>query len=171
MENYCFLEIQKITELQLDIESKNESYKREISDLENEIKIYKNYQKENFKTNNLLYQLFLDIISKIQKDKYIEFVKIYGKDPSKRENFDAGIYNEKKFNDLLSNTLLKYVTRSKGSWQLRQIIAYANMLIRNYLEKKKENIRFDPSATFREFKNLIDKKNSKIINSDVLFKI
>ena len=150
--------IQKITELQLDIESKNESYKREISDLENEIKIYKNYQKENFKTNNLLYQLFLDIISKIQKDKYIEFVKIYGKDPSKRENFDAGIYNEKKFNDLLSNTLLKYVTRSKGSWQLRQIIAYANMLIRNYLEKKKENIRFDPSATFREFKNLIDKK-------------
>lgn len=150
--------VQKITELQLDIESKNESYKREISDLENEIKIYKNYQKENFKTNNLLYQLFLDIISKIQKDKYIEFVKIYGKDPSKRENFDAGIYNEKKFNDLLSNTLLKYVTRSKGSWQLRQIIAYANMLIRNYLEKKKENIRFDPSATFREFKNLIDKK-------------
>ena len=137
--------VQKITELQLDIESKNESYKREISDLENEIKIYKNYQKENFKTNNLLYQLFLDIISKIQKDKYIEFVKIYGKDPSKRENFDAGIYNEKKFNDLLSN-------------QLRQIIAYANMLIRNYLEKKKENIRFDPSATFREFKNLIDKK-------------
>ena len=150
--------VQKITELQLDIESKNESYKREISDLENEIKIYKNYQKENFKTNNLLYQLFLDIISKIQKDKYNEFVKIYGKDPSKRENFDAGIYNEKKFNDLLSNTLLKYVTRSKGSWQLRQIIAYANMLIRNYLEKKKENIRFDPSATFREFKNLIDKK-------------
>ena len=150
--------IQKITELQLDIESKNESYKREISDLENEIKIYKNYQKENFKTNNLLYQLFLDIISKIQKDKYNEFVKNYGKDPSKRENFDAGIYNEKKFNDLLSNTLLKYVTRSKGSWQLRQIIAYANMLIRNYLEKKKENIRFDPSATFREFKNLIDKK-------------
>ena len=150
--------VQKITELQLDIESKNESYKREISDLENEIKIYKNYQKENFKTNNLLYQLFLDIISKIQKDKYIEFVKIYGKDPSKRENFDAGIYNEKKFNDLLSNTLLKYVTRSKGAWQLRQIIAYANMLIRNYLEKKKENIRFDPSATFREFKNLIDKK-------------
>ena len=150
--------VHKITELQLDIESKNESYKREISDLENEIKIYKNYQKENFKTNNLLYQLFLDIISKIQKDKYIEFVKIYGKDPSKRENFDAGIYNEKKFNDLLSNTLLKYVTHSKGSWQLRQIIAYANMLIRNYLEKKKENIRFDPSATFREFKNLIDKK-------------
>ena len=150
--------VHKITELQLDIESKNESYKREISDLENEIKIYKNYQKENFKTNNLLYQLFLDIISKIQKDKYIEFVKIYGKDPSKRENFDAGIYNEKKFNDLLANTLLKYVTRSKGAWQLRQIIAYANMLIRNYLEKKKENIRFDPSATFREFKNLIDKK-------------
>ena len=150
--------IQKITELQLDIESKNESYKREISDLENEIKIYKNYQKENFKTNNLLYQLFLDIISKIQKEKYIDFVKDYGKDPSKRENFDAGIYNEKKFNDLLANTLLKYVTRSKGAWQLRQIIAYANMLIRNYLEKKKENIRFDPSATFREFKNLIDKK-------------
>jgi predicted nucleic acid-binding Zn-ribbon protein len=48
--------VHKITELQLDIESKNESYKREISDLENEIKIYKNYQKENFKTNNLLYQ-------------------------------------------------------------------------------------------------------------------
>ena len=150
--------VHKITELQLDIESKNESYKREISDLENEIKIYKNYQKENFKTNNLLYQLFLDIISKIQKEKYIDFVKDYGKDPSKRENFDAGIYNEKKFNDLLANTLLKYVTRSKGAWQLRQIIAYANMLIRNYLEKKKENIRFDPSATFREFKNLIDKK-------------
>jgi chromosome segregation ATPase len=130
--------VHKITELQLDIESKNESYKREISDLENEIKIYKNYQKENFKTNNLLYQLFLDIISKIQKEKYIDFVKDYGKDPSKRENFDAGIYNEKKFNDLLANTLLKYVTRSKGAWQLRQIIAYANMLIRNYLEKKKK---------------------------------
>ena len=33
----------------------------------------KNYQKDNIRKNNLLYQLFLEIIPKIQKEKYKEY--------------------------------------------------------------------------------------------------
>ena len=153
--------LQKIKEQQLDIEFKNEGYKRKIMDLENEIQLYKNYQKDNIRKNNLLYQLFLEIIPKIQKEKYKEFCNNYGSDPKKKEEFDAKVFNEKKFNDLIKNSFFKNITHTKGSIQLRQIIAYSNMMVRKYLEKK-ENLRYDPSNIFKELKNLIDKKEIEI---------
>ncbi len=153
--------LQKIKEQQLDIEFKNEGYKRKIMDLENEIQLYKNYQKDNIRKNNLLYQLFLEIIPKIQKEKYKEFCNNYGSDPKKKEEFDAKVFNEKKFNDLIKISFLKNITHTKGSIQLRQIIAYSNMMVRKYLEKK-ENLRYDPSNIFKELKNLIDKKEIEI---------
>ena len=153
--------LQKIKEQQLDIEFKNEGYKRKIMDLENEIQLYKNYQKDNIRKNNLLYQLFLEIIPKIQKEKYKEFCNNYGSDPKKKEEFDAKVFNEKKFNDLIKISFLKNITHTKGSIQLRQIIAYSNMMVRKYLAKK-ENLRYDPSNIFKELKNLIDKKEIEI---------
>ena len=153
--------LQKIKEQQLDIEFKNEGYKRKIMDLENEIQLYKNYQKDNIRKNNLLYQLFLEIIPKIQKEKYKEFCNNYGSDPKKKEEFDAKVFNEKKFNDLIKISFLKNITHTKGSIQLRQIIAYSNMMVRKYLEKT-ENLRYDPSNIFKELKNLIDKKEIEI---------
>lgn len=153
--------LQKIKEQQLDIEFKNEGYKRKIMDLENEIQLYKNYQKDNIRKNNLLYQLFLEIIPKIQKEKYKEFCNNYGSDPKKKEEFDAKVFNEKKFNDLIKISFFKNITHTKGSIQLRQIIAYSNMMVRKYLEKK-ENLRYDPSNIFKELKNLIDKKEIEI---------
>ena len=153
--------LQKIKEQQLDIEFKNDGYKRKIIDLENEIQLYKNYQKDNIKKKNLLYQLFLEIVPKIQKEKYKEFCKNYGNDPKKKEEFDAKVFSEKKFNDLIKIAFLKNITHTKGSIQLRQIIAYSNMMVRKYLQKK-ENIRYDPSNIFKELKNLIDKKEIEI---------
>ena len=79
----------------------------------------------------------------------------------KKEEFDAKVFNEKKFNDLIKISFLKNITHTKGSIQLRQIIAYSNMMVRKYLAKK-ENLRYDPSNIFKELKNLIDKKEIEI---------
>ena len=147
----------KINEIKMDVTAKTEKYKKEIDELEEELKIFQNYQKENVRIRNLLYNLFLDIITKIPKEKYNAFVKDYGKDPSKKEIFDAEVFNNHKFVVLLQNTILKNPTKSRGSLLLRQTIAYSNMMIRKYFEKK-DSYRYDPVTTFRELKNLFDKK-------------
>ena len=147
----------KINEIKMDVTAKTEKYKKEIDELEEELKIFQNYQKENVRIRNLLYNLFLDIITKIPKEKYNSFVKDYGKDPSKKEIFDAEVFNNHKFVVLLQNTILKNPTKSRGSLLLRQTIAYSNMMIRKYFEKK-DSYRYDPVTTFRELKNLFDKK-------------
>ena len=147
----------KIEEIKIDVNTKTEKYKKEINELEEELKIFQNYQKENIRIHNLLYNLFLDIITKISKEKYNNFIKEYGKDPSKKEIFNSEIYNDHSFVLFLQNTILKNPTKSKGSLLLRQTIAYANMMLRKYFDKK-ENLRYDPVTIFRELKNLFDKK-------------
>ena len=147
----------KIEEIKIDVNTKTEKYKKEINELEEELKIFQNYQKENIRIHNLLYNLFLDIITKIPKDKYNNFIKEYGKDPSKKEVFNSEIYNDHSFVLFLQNTILKNPTKSRGSLLLRQTIAYANMMLRKYFDKK-ENLRYDPVTIFRELKNLFDKK-------------
>ena len=52
-------------EIKIDVNTKTEKYKKEINELEEEFKIFQNYQKENIRIHNLLYNLFLDIITKI----------------------------------------------------------------------------------------------------------
>ena len=147
----------KIEEIKIDVNTKTEKYKKEINELEEELKIFQNYQKENIRIHNLLYNLFLDIITKIPKDKYNNFIKEYGKDPSKKEVFNSEIYDDRSFVLFLQNTILKNPTKSRGSLLLRQTIAYANMMLRKYFDKK-ENLRYDPVTIFRELKNLFDKK-------------
>ena len=151
----------KIEEIKIDVNTKTEKYKKEINELEEELKIFQNYQKENIRIHNLLYNLFLDIITKIPKDKYNNFIKEYGKDPSKKEIFNSEIYNDHLFVLFLQNTILKNPTKSRGSLLLRQTIAYANMMLRKYFDKK-DNLRYDPVTIFRELKNLFDKKQFDI---------
>lgn len=148
----------KIKEENYDAKLKLAKVKKELLELQNEVALYKTYQRNNNKLIYLLYNLYQNILSKIQKDKIIESEKrnkisfVFTKD-----NFNPEIFDNKIFIDLIHDTILKNTSSNKDCIRLRQTIAFANMMVRRFLSKK-ENLRFDLVNTFKELKALIDKQ-------------
>ena len=151
----------KLNEANYDTQAKIAKLNKEIKELEREVQSLNNYQRENSKMNNLLYELYSGIISKIQTDKLLAAEKQSGKLRMTKENFSPEIFDSKAFIDLLSETIMKNVSKAKGASLLRQTIACANRIVRNFMPQK-EILRFDLVNTFKEIKNLNDKQEFDI---------
>ena len=151
----------KIDETSFDSKAKIDKLTKEISVLENELHTLANYQKGNSKINTLLYNLYIEILSKIQKDKLLLAEKQFGKFTVSKEQFTCEIFDNKNFMDLIADNLSKASSNGKGSALLRQTIAFSNSEVRQFLPSK-EYLRFDLVNTLKEIKNLYDKQEFDI---------
>ena len=151
----------KIDETSFDSKAKIDKLTKEISVLENELHTLANYQKGNSKINTLLYNLCVEILSKIQKDKLLLAEKQFGKFTVSKEQFTCEIFDNKNFMDLIADNLSKASSNGKGSALLRQTIAFSNSEVRQFLPSK-EYLRFDLVNTLKELKNLYDKQEFDI---------
>ena len=151
----------KLEEANYDTQAKIAKLNKEIKELEREAQSLNTYQKENSKMNTLLYELYSGILSKIQTDKLLAAEKKFGKFRMTKENFTPEIFDSKAFIDLLSETIMKNVSKAKGASLLRQTMAFSNRIVRLFMPQK-EILRFDLVNTFKEIKNLNDKQEFDI---------
>ena len=148
----------KIDHQKVFTEAKKSQYEKEYNVFKDEYETLKLYGKQNVYLKKMLYDLFILIKKYIPYKKYQEFVEKYGRDPSKNcKKFNETIFNHKLFVDLIKNNILNSVPNCYSGIQLRNTIAFSNYLARRHL-KQSQSFRYDPSVTFREIKNLIDKK-------------
>lgn len=151
----------RLDEANYDTQGKITKLSKEIKELEREVQSLNNYQRENNKMNTLLYELYTGILSKIQTDKLFETEKKYGKLRMSKDTFTPDVFDNKAFIDLLSETILKNVSKAKGASLLRQTIAFSNRIVRTFMPQK-DILRFELVNTFKEIKNLNDKQEFDI---------
>ena len=133
--------------------------------LDKEYNVYKDeyellliYKKENDNLRQLLYNIYSWIKEYIPKKTYDNYIQKIGKDPLKNvKTFDARIFNSSEFLTLVKENILSNVTNCYDGVLLRNTITFGNYLARKHL-KQFSKYRYDPVATFKEIKAVIDSK-------------
>ena len=131
--------------------------KKEIQ-IQNELSLYKDYQKENLLLHNMLFQIYNLLFDTLRLDKNIDIKEEY-------LNIQESDFNPNVFNNFEVCSYVKLMISSMTSTTsdkiYRECIAYANMMIRRYIPEK-INLRYKPIEIFKEIKSLVEKKDEQL---------
>ena len=148
----------KIYQKELDEKEISKSYEKKILSLKTELSAFKGYKEQNIILHKMLFRLYNRLIEAFSLEKNIKidnkFLNIQESDfhPNLFDDFEIGRYI-----DLMISSMNNSTTDSL----LRETIAYSNMMVRLYM-KDKINLRFEPVRTFKELKNLMERKEEEI---------
>ncbi len=148
----------KINQKELDEKEISESYEKKILSLKTELSTFKGYKEQNIILHKMLFRLYNRLIDAFSLEKNIKidnkFLNIKESDfhPNLFDDFEIGRYI-----DLMISSMNNSTTDSL----LRETIAYSNMMVRLYM-KDKINLRYEPVRTFKELKNLMERKEEEI---------
>ena len=135
-----------------------EKFEKKEIQIQNELSLYKDYQKENLLLHNMLFQIYNLLFDTLRLDKSIdikdEYLNIQESDfnPNVFNNFEVCSYVKLMISSMTSTTSDKIY---------RECIAYANMMIRKYIPEK-INLRYKPIEIFKEIKSLVEKKDEQL---------
>jgi hypothetical protein len=148
----------KIYQKELDEKEISKSYEKKILSLKTELSAFKGYKEQNIILHKMLFRLYNRLIEAFSLEKNIKidnkFLNIQESDfhPNLFDDFEIGRYI-----DLMISSMNNSTTDSL----LRETIAYSNMMVRLYM-KDKINLRYEPVRTFKELKNLMERKEEEI---------
>ena len=148
----------KIYQKELDEKEISKSYEKKILSLKTELSAFKGYKEQNIILHKMLFRLYNRLIEAFSLKKNIKidnkFLNIKESDfhPNLFDDFEIGRYI-----DLMISSMNNSTTDSL----LRETIAYSNMMVRLYM-KDKINLRYEPVRTFKELKNLMERKEEEI---------
>ena len=133
-------------------------YKNKVYELEDDIEKNNNYKKENEFLHNMLYQIYNLLFDTFRLDRNIKIDKKYNF--IKEEDFKPNIFCNPEIGNYVK-LMIKSMKESSTGQELRETIAFANMLVRNYLPDKL-NLRYKPVEILNEIKNLVDDNCEKL---------
>ena len=134
------------------------NFKNKIEEIESQMNLYKSKEEENKFLTNMLFQIYNLLFEEFRLDKNVKIKKEFLN--VNENNFNPGIFsNIELFNYI--KLMIKSMKETSSGKELRETIAYANLMARNYLPEK-INLKYQPSLIFKEIKDLIDKKEEKI---------
>ena len=134
------------------------NFKNKIEEIETQMNLYKSKEEENKFLTNMLFQIYNLLFEEFRLDKNVKIKKEFLN--VNENNFNPGIFsNIELFNYI--KLMIKSMKETSSGKELRETIAYANLMARNYLPEK-INLKYQPSLIFKEIKDLIDKKEEKI---------
>ena len=133
-------------------------YKNKVYELEDDIEQFKDYKKENEHLHNMLYQIYNLLFDTFRLDKNIKIDKKYNF--IKEEDFKPNIFCNPEIGNYVK-LMIKSMKETSTGQELRETIAFANMLVRNYLPDKL-NLRYKPVEILNEIKNLVDDNCEKL---------
>ena len=133
-------------------------YKNKVYELEDDIEKYKDYKKENEYLHNMLYQIYNLLFDTFRLDRNIKIDKKYNF--IKEEDFKPNIFCNPEIGNYVK-LMIKSMKETSTGQELRETIAFANMLVRNYLPDKL-NLRYKPVEILNEIKNLVDDNCEKL---------
>jgi hypothetical protein len=143
-----------------DEKTKNDlkKYKNKVYELEDDIEKFKDYKKENEYLHNMLFQIYNLLFDTFRLDRNIKIDKKYNF--IKEEDFKPNIFCNPEIGSYVK-LMIKSMKESSTGQELRETIAFANMLVRNYLPDKL-NLRYKPVEILNEIKNLVDDNCEKL---------
>ena len=150
----------KIYQLEENNKDKVENYLNEIHSLKTELSNYLIYKQENIKLHNMLFHLYNKLIERLSLERDIKInpdLKVTEKD------FKPDLFDNEEIAQYII-TMLANSHEDKSAKMLRETIAYANMMQRTYF-KDNLNKKFDPVATFKNIKELLEKLESEKIEA------
>ena len=133
-------------------------YKNKVYELEDDIEQFKDYKKENEHLHNMLYQIYNLLFDTFRLDKNIKIDKKYNF--IKEEDFKPNIFCNPEIGNYVK-LMIKSMKESTTGQELRETIAFANMLVRSYLPDKL-NLRYKPVEILNEIKKLVDDNCEKL---------
>lgn len=137
---------------------KNFETKIVLEELKAEKNTLQKLKEDNNKYRNMLFNLYKKLLDAFKLNKKIKldkkFLNLTENDfyPEIMDDMDIFSYIKLMINNL---------NLSEKDKALKETIAYSNMITRIYL-KNKNTLRYDPLNTFKELKNIMERKEQKI---------
>ena len=137
---------------------KNFETKIVLEELKAEKNTLQKLKEDNNKYRNMLFNLYKKLLDafklnkKIKIDKKFLFLTENDFCPEIMDDMDIFSYIK---------LMIKNLNPSEKDKALKETIAYSNMITRIYL-KNKNTLRYDPLNTFKELKNIMERKEQKI---------
>ena len=142
----------KISRLEKDNQFRIEEYVNEIKVLKEDLSAMKTYKIENENLKFMLFQLYNHLIERLRIDKNLKL------DPSlevKEKDFKPNLFDNVDIIRYI-RAMLNTSSEEKSSQILREVIAYSNMMLRNFMKDKLHN-KWNPVQIFKDTKDLIEK--------------
>ena len=150
----------KYHEVEMNHKNTVTSYEETITKLTNDISYYMKYKSENILLHNMLHRIYNLLFTELRLDRQVEAIiddKYLG---ITKDDFKANIFDNEEICNYI-NLMIKNMHRSTSDELYREVIAYANMMIRNFL-KEKVGMRFRPIEVFREIKRMVENSEERI---------
>jgi hypothetical protein len=141
----------RITKLERENQFRADEYIKEIKQLQQEVLGMKNYKTENENLKFMLFQLYNHLIERLKMDKNIKL------DPSlevKEKDFTPNLYDNVDIIRYIK-AMLNTSSEEKSAHILREVTAYSNMMLRNFMKDKLQN-KWNPVQIFKDIKDLIE---------------
>ena len=129
-----------------------------VNELQSEIRNLQGLKEDNDKYRKMLYQLYNRLIGAYCLDKNIRINKKYLH--LNKEDYKPNLLDDNEICKYIK-LMISSMNPSTSDQLLRETIAYSNMITRVYL-KNKINLKYDPLSTFKELKDIMEKKEEKI---------
>ena len=130
-----------------------------VNELQSEIRNLQGLKEDNDKYRKMLYQLYNRLIGAYCLDKNIRINKKYLH--LNKEDYKPNLLDDNEICKYIK-LMISSMNPSTSDQLLRETIAYSNMITRVYL-KNKINLKYDPLSTFKELKDIMEKKEEKIV--------
>ena len=153
----------------LNLEEENvlmqKEFEETVDELQSEIRNLQGLKEDNDKYRKMLYQLYNRLIDAYRLDKNIRINKKYLH--LNKEDYKPNLLDDNEICKYIK-LMISSMNPSTSDQLLRETIAYSNMITRVYL-KNKINLKYDPLSTFKELKDIMEKKEEKIfeLSNDV----
>lgn len=134
-------------------------FENTVNELQSEIRNLQGLKEDNEKYRKMLYQLYNRLIGAYRLDKNIRINKKYLH--LNKEDYIPNLLDDNEICKYIK-LMISSMNPSTSDQLLRETIAYSNMITRVYL-KNKINLKYDPLSTFKELKDIMEKKEEKII--------
>ena len=129
-----------------------------VNELQSEIRNLQGVKEDNDKYRKMLYQMYNRLIGAYCLDKNIRINKKYLH--LNKEDYKPNLLDDNEICKYIK-LMISSMNPSTSDQLLRETIAYSNMITRVYL-KNKINLKYDPLSTFKELKDIMEKKEEKI---------
>ena len=148
----------KLYQKEIDTKGITESHEKEILNLKNEISAFKGYKEQNIMLHKMLFRLYNRLIEAFGLEKKI---KIDNKFLNIQEcDFKPNLFDDSEIGRYI-DLMISAMNKTSTDDLLRETIAYSNMMVRLYM-KDQINLRYEPVRTFKELKNLMERKEEDI---------
>ena len=150
----------RIKTLEKIIKANEEDFEQKANHLKKQITLLKSYQSQNEILHKMLYQIYNKLFESFRLDRGVREVMDKRFEGIKEKDFTPNVFDDEELFKYI-NIMISSMKETTSHKLLRETLAYANMIVREFFPEK-VSLRFDPCSTFRSFRSLLKGQKEEI---------